>query len=332
MKQQKYISELKAFYGSMSDNSSLKKSASGGAATVLAEIIIREFGVVFGVGYSSDFKSAHYYCIQNINDLDIIRGSKYIVSEKKALVDGDFISITDAVKRFLSQERKVLFFGLGCDIALIKKYCQSNQICDDNLYCVSLICHGPTLPIVQQVFIDELTKKYGSSITFFSVKDKTVGWNTPYLHIEFENGYVYEKPFRESDYAYAFGHFSRSSCCNCKFKGEGHISDIILGDYWGISTDAKGYNHYGVSAIICKTFKGEELVKKIDTSIFNLFPGDAYDIISHNPMYYKSRVAGKDHDAFKSNLMSKGLEYAVKKDCGSIKYYLMKIKRIIRSK
>lgn len=329
MEQSRYINDLKAYYGSIVDNDSLKKSASGGAATVLAEMIIREAGVVFGVGYSSDYKSAHYYCIRNIDDLDLIKGSKYITSEKKAMMDGTFIPLTDAVKKFLLQGKKVIFFGLGCDIALVKKFCQNNQICDDNLYCVSLICHGPTLPIVQQVFIEELTKKYDSRITYFSVKDKTVGWNTPYLHIEFENGSVYEKPFRESDYAYAFGHFSRTSCCNCKFKGEGHISDIILGDYWGISKNADGYNHYGVSAILCRTAKGEELVKNIDATIFNLFEGDPHDIIIHNPMYYRSRSAGKDHDAFKSNLTSKGLRYAVKKDCGFIKYYLMKIKRII---
>ena len=72
------ISKIKAYSGYYKDERKLRASASGGIATEIAEKFILHGGVVFGVIYSSDFRNAEYYCAQSVDELDKLKGSKYI--------------------------------------------------------------------------------------------------------------------------------------------------------------------------------------------------------------------------------------------------------------
>ena len=57
------------------------KSSSGGIFTLIAETIIEQGGVVFGAAFADDFKSVHHICVDNVNDLEKLRGSKYVQSK-----------------------------------------------------------------------------------------------------------------------------------------------------------------------------------------------------------------------------------------------------------
>lgn len=57
------------------------KSSSGGIFTLIAEKIFAQGGVVFGAVFSDDFKSVRHICVENIADLDKMRGSKYVQSK-----------------------------------------------------------------------------------------------------------------------------------------------------------------------------------------------------------------------------------------------------------
>ena len=128
---------------------------------ILAETIINNNGIVYGVTYADDFKSAHYIRIETPDELDKIKGSKYIYADKK-LNNGKFayISAVDDLK----EGKLVLFTGLGCDIAALEKTATLRNAPTENLYTVDLICHGPTFPAVQSSYICELEERAHSKV------------------------------------------------------------------------------------------------------------------------------------------------------------------------
>ena len=94
-------SHLKAYAGSYTNQEILKKSASGGAATALAEAVIDKGGCVFGVTYTSDFKGAEYCLAERKEQLEKMKDSKYIESSKKIFHNGEYKSIYSVVEEKL---------------------------------------------------------------------------------------------------------------------------------------------------------------------------------------------------------------------------------------
>ena len=326
------IQANRAYCGYVSDDNLIKNVASGGFATEIASLFLKEDGIVFGVKYTPDFYGAEFCVIDNIDEVNILSGSKYIVPNKMIQIGSDKKSVYAWAAHFLTKHKKVLFIGLGCDIGALYGYLKKNDIDDTDLYTIDLICHGPTLPSVQETCIKELESKYDSKIISFSVRYKKQGWVPPYLHAEFENGKVYNKPFYDSDFGYAFENLIRKSCYNCHFKGDNHVADLTIGDYWGISEKMEGYNKNGVSIIISRTEKGENLITqmKINT-IFNVFDTDFSFAINNNPMYFRSRSVNEKFDAeqFQRDLHDKGLHYATLKQRGILKTVMIPVKRKI---
>lgn len=308
------ISGLKAFCGYYYDLASLKKSASGGMASIISEQFIKENGCVFGVKYSSDYKGAEYCCVTNFDGLDAIKGSKYIVTQKKVLIENKYISVFDILKEKLQQGQKVLFIGLGCDVAGVYSYCKTNNLCTDNLFLIDLICAGPTRSEVAKSFIEEIEKKFKSKVVDFSVKYKKYGWEPRYVRVVFQNGKIFEKPFYETDYGEAFNVYVNKACCKCNFKGVNHKSDLTIGDYWGVDEQSDNYNKWGVSVAFVNTDKGKKLLDSIDKDKFYLEETDLIRALRGNTNYcYSSRIFDeKKFATFQKNLIDKGLHYAVK--------------------
>lgn len=324
------ISNIKAFSGYLTNNEELKKSASGGAATAIAKAILKKGGVVFGAGYSDDFKTAEYALIENENDLEKIKSSKYISAKKEVKVNGEYVSVFKILADTLNSGRTVAFFGLGCDIAAVIKYCQTNNIDTTNLYTVDLICHGTTLNEVASQYIDSLEKKYKSKITDLNVRYKKRGWGLSYLRAEFESGKVFEDEFYETDYGKAFNKFSRECCYNCKCKGGNHLSDVTIGDHWGLENASDLYNKNGVSILFANNEKGNSLVKMLDSSEFKIQEFDTETALLKNKNYYKSRNKNSDYDKFVENLKNKGLHYAVIHSYSPKERIKMKTKHIVK--
>ncbi len=157
------ISHDVAVYGGyIDDDNELMQSASGGIATALAEQMIDAGGYVAGVAYSEDFYKAEYIIINDKNDLEKLKGSKYVETEKK--------DIYKKVQSLLMQGEKVLFIGLPCTVAAMYKFLGERV---ENLLTCELICHGPTLAKVHKEYISYLEQVYNSKIIEFSVRHKT---------------------------------------------------------------------------------------------------------------------------------------------------------------
>lgn len=304
-------SKLHTYSGYLKNNEKLLKSASGGAITAVAEEIIKRGGVVFGAAYSNDFKRAEYKCVDNLKELDLLKGSKYCETVKEIVVNGQSKSVYSVLGDALNEGRLVLFVGPGCDVGAVRSYCDAKKINTEKLYLIDILCHGPTSAMVHRQYVDSLEEQYKSKITFFTVRYKKIGWTPFYIHAEFENGKIYEIPFHESDYGFAFHHFSKSGCYSCQFKGERHKSDMTCGDFWGIRKSMDGWNENGVSIMFVRTTRGEELIEMIDRANYHIEEADTAFALKHNPMYYKCREQGQYYDKFGKDLATNGLHFAV---------------------
>jgi coenzyme F420-reducing hydrogenase beta subunit len=251
-----------AYQGYLKDNDELIKSASGGLCTSISKKIIGGGGVVFGVAYSDDFRSAHYEIATNFKGLENFKGSKYIKPE----LHHDGVFVFESIKTQLDIGKPVLFVALPCAATSLTRYL--GRDCQ-NLYLIDLICHGVTENKVEQMFLDELEEKYKSKIIDFTLRAKPYGWCPFYITAIFENGNEFERSFNDTDFGYAFGNYKRYFCTRCIIKKGRHTSDLTIGDFWGITSRDEGYNKDGVSIAFVRTEKGEKLLSSLDDFILS---------------------------------------------------------------
>lgn len=325
-------SGIKAYSGYYKDTGKLLQSASGGGASILSEIILANGGAVFGACYSPDFMTAEYSFVDRPEELHRLKGSKYIPTLKRVMINGEYVPLWPLVAQKLNEGREILFTGLGCDVAALHSYLKANHADSSRLFTVDLICYGPTLPEVHRQYVLSLEAKFHSHLKSFTVRHKATGWTPPYIRAEFQNGKEFLIPFYGSDYGQVFGKYPREQCSKCRFKGTYHQADITLGDYWGITPEMQGWNHTGVSIFLVRTPRGEELLNRIDLKEFALRPEDTSFVVENNPMYYTSRKMPENYSKFCDELVSLGLHRAViNLNGGRLKHFIRCVKKLIPS-
>jgi len=216
----------------------------------------------------------------------------------------------------------------------------------DNLLLVSLICHGPTSPLVHKQFCEELENKYNSKLSNISVRYKRQGWKPYYIKADFEDGNTYLEKFQDTDYEMAFQYLKRPSCSSCPFKlfnkEHGIQSDMIIGDFHYAHHGMIQYNKWGSSQISALTEKGQTLLVELN-SLFNLYPitekeATHYNIALIQPIPQKlfrsqfSKVFAKNSLHAASSLVVVKLEKNIELMKGRILYRLAIISRPIRQK
>ena len=288
---------MKVYAGYIERTETLFHSASGGLATALSEAVIDKGGIVAGVAYSADFHSAEYILVDKKEELTRLQGSKYM-----EVVRG---SIYQDVKKLVEAGRLVLFIGLPCSVAAMEKVMGKPS---DRLITCALICHGPTKAQVHTQYVEKLEQDYQSPLTQFSVRYKKTGWCVDsYLHAEFQNGKVFEAPFYDTAYGYAFRTMGLPGCYDCKFKGG--QGDLMLGDFWSATPQDDFWNPNGVSVVFAQTEKGQELLSK--TPGIRLFPSSFTRAVEQNPMIVKSRASAPNRTRFEALFAKYGLFTAV---------------------
>lgn len=237
------------------DNDILWNSASGGAFIGMARYVVGCGGVVFGVGYDSEW-NAHHIAVDNIEDLKVLQSSKYVQANT-----GD--TYCD-VKRLLNAGRVVLYSGTACQIAGLKAYLNRDY---DNLITMDLICHGVSSPLLFKKYIEWLGNKYGGKIIFYDFRDKTGGWGLGYRAKTKTK--TKTRPSTLDPYYYHFlkGDTYRECCYHCRYCTKGRVGDITIGDYWGIEHEhPKFFDVRGVSVILINTKRGERYFTECEDS------------------------------------------------------------------
>lgn len=230
--------------------------SSGGLATAISSEFIKLGGTVYGAAYSGDYKNVIYVRVNNENELEKLKGSKYAQADKSF--------IYKSISEDLNREIKCLFIGLPCDVAAVTGYFKQNR----NLYTIELVCHGPTSADIQKQYCEELEKKFKSKIVFFTNRYKKDGnWKPFYNFMKFENGKIFIEKFHKSSFGSAFRYLKRPSCYICPIKDKSLMGDLMIGDYHYVEKGMLGYNPHGVSSAMVHNNKGKELISLIKEGI-----------------------------------------------------------------
>jgi len=239
-------------YAAWAKDSGLRfASSSGGLFTLMAEEIIRRGGAVYGAVLDHDLIVRHK-ATTSVAGLAAMRGSKYVQSDS----GHTFREARD----WLDAGKPLLYSGTPCQIAGLRAYLGQEY---ENLYLIDLICFGVPSPLAFSRHIKHLEQKRGSTITAVNFRDKRkYGWRFA-VSYRYADGYE-SKPVDTSLDAFMYGLFNnrytRDCCASCPYTTLERVSDITLGDFWGIMEwrrDIQGKT--GVSMALISTDKGREL-------------------------------------------------------------------------
>ena len=247
--------EPKAFAAMSLDEKIRLESSSGGIFTEIAKTILSEGGAVFGAAYNENFGVEHV-CVESESELYKLRGAKYAQST----IDGVF----KEVKERLVKGQKVLFSGTPCQVGGLKAFLSKEY---ENLIMVDFICHSVPSPMAWEKYVNYRAEKDngGKLPTEINLRSKISGWSRyQYSNVfTYDNGKTHTANSGESLYIKLFvgGYISRQSCENCKFKGFNRVSDITLGDFWGVwDIHPEMDDNKGTSAVIVNSIRGSEIL------------------------------------------------------------------------
>lgn len=260
-----------------------EQSSSGGIFSILAENVIREGGVVFGVRFDERWQAVFDHA-ETIEGLAAFRGSKYLQAR-----------VGNAIKEardFLKAGRKVLFSGTPCQIAALRHFLHRDY---DNLLCVDFICHGAPSPKVWRFYLDEVTQNAVRAIRDVQFRNKRQGWKRFNFDMTYDahgQHYNISSWHRENHYMRIFldDVILRPSCYACKAKGGRSHSDVTIADFWGIGQlNPQLDDDRGTSLVLLHTKKG---VASFEACHLNPWQAQYDDVLRFNPAVERS---AKEH-------------------------------------
>lgn len=253
---------VKAYAAYSLDRRIQDSSSSGGIFTELALIVLKRNGIVYGAAYDDEWKVSHI-AIDREEFLYRLRGAKY--------VESSLGNTYKDIQEHLKNGKLILFSGTPCQVAGLKSYLHKNY---GNLICVDFVCHGIPSPLAWTKYIEVRKKIDGHEKTPIKInqRSKETGWSryTYSCLIEYDDGTRYSRESSDDLYMKLFcnDYISRSSCKTCIFKGYERVSDITLGDFWGIwNIDPDMDNEKGTSLVLVHSELGMMLFLDIKNNI-----------------------------------------------------------------
>lgn len=268
-------------------------STSGGIFSALAKSFILNKGIVVGACYDENFTIKHIV-IKKEEEIERLRQSKYAQSNL-----GDILK---EVRKYLVAGKMVLFCGTPCQSAGLQNYLEKEY---SNLFCCDFICRGVISPAVYKKFLEDMGKRSNSILTKVQFKNKDFGWNRFSTKLIFDDGTVYQKD-RNNDY-YMRGYlkhnlYLRPSCHECYYKKIPRISDLSLGDFWGIGKYRDELdNDNGTSVILVNSYKGKQLLEWMKNDLY-IEQRCLEDVLAGNMCLLKSAEKGQYRDYFFENM------------------------------
>jgi len=294
---------LEWFQGWSKNEKVRKNSSSGGLGAELAKSMIEQGGIVcscvFYDGYFG-FKFA-----EKTADLKGFSGSKYV----KSNLEGIYTKI----HKLMNDGRSILFIGLPCQCAALKK--STKNMKSGELYLVDLICHGTPSAKLLDIFLEQYGWTLNSikDISFrdkgsFAIRNKGQSIVTPgtmdCYSIAFLNSLIYTE-----------------NCYECNYADSKRVSDLTIGDSWG-STLSEGEK--GISLILCNTEKGKRMLDCANVFLTNV---DIENAINSNPQLKAPSIMPKKRQMFFDGL-SNGINFnTLVRKCCTKKWFRQFVKR-----
>lgn len=267
-----------------------KTCSSGGAATTFSRLIIKEGGIVYGTGFDENgmpvIKRA-----SDQNGLEEFKGSKYVYSfpgRSYRQVEND-----------LKLGQKCLFIGTPCQVDGLKHYLRQPY---PNLITVDLICHG-TPPYT---YLDEYTRQLPISHDGAPLRVAFRGTHDYYFTVYGNNDAVlYSRKLEEDPYFLSFmkGLICRQPCYHCKYAADHRVSDLTIGDFWGLGRDALNGYQGKVSVVLTNSEKGEQFFHK-SVGEFIAEERTVKEAVEGNAQLRRPALLHKDRERFVKSYIS----------------------------
>ena len=284
----KFVSSMDVYALYNRNNQKRLESSSGGAACLFYEYILDNNGIAYGVSnlFTDNFS---FIRIEKKEDIMKLKGSKYVhcyINETYKLILKD-----------LKNNKKVIFIGTPCQVDGLKNFLKKDYL---NLYTIDIICHGVSS---QKLLLDELklqnidfnkiNKIYFRNSNLFVLKI-----------LDFDNKVLFEKQADKVSYYKNFlqGNTYRENCYSCRYARKERVSDITIGDYWGLSKESKIYDNDsdGISLVMINTNKGKELFNNIRKEA-KYEKRDIKEAIKKNEQLNKPALKNKKYYIFRDN-------------------------------
>lgn len=242
-------------YAYQNNDNIRENSTSGGFFTLISDYILGINGIVYGAIYDEKFKVIHSRA-SNIYERNKMRNSKYVQSDL-----GDvFLNVSNDLKNDLN----VLFTGNPCQISGLLNYLKMKKISTKKLITCDFICHGVPSPRVWNDYLIFVSHKNKDEIKSINFREKTMGWHNPRLSIEFKNKNIKQELNQNKDPFYNLFYSNcilRMCCHNCDYCRLNRVSDITMGDCWGIEKSKPELDdNKGLSFVMINSDKGEEII------------------------------------------------------------------------
>ena len=285
------------------DASELYESTSGGVFFILAKYIIKQNGFVCGALLNDELRVVHELT-DSIEICRKMRGSKYVQS--------DIGDCYKSVAEKLTSGFPVLFVGTPCQCSGLKVYLNFLKINCDKLIICDFVCHGVASPQMFSDYIDFCEHKSSKKIINHIFRDKKKGWHA---HVEtnvFSDGSIDSDSYESQIFKSIFySHMAlRPSCYECSFSDVERVSDITIGDCWGINKSHPDFDfNTGVSLVMINSETGKKCFDCL--SGMNVIPICITD--TEQPNLYSPSIKPVAYDEFCKKYVEKGFYGIIKK-------------------
>lgn len=246
---------IKCYAAWSNDVEERRTSASGGVAIEMYKYALRNGYKVVGASQNEDFSVTHKL-IEKEENLAPLKNSKYVFSSA--------YDVFPSIKECLKVGSKILFIGLPCQVAALRKLYRDNE----NLLLVEVVCHGTTPASYLRQHIQYLEKHEGHVAERMSFRDPdTYTYTFTFTLYDKMGSRFYAKRTKDGD-TYQYGYHRsityRENCYSCHFAREERIADITLSDYKGLGKMIPcSYNGRKVSSVLVNTKKGADFIDSL---------------------------------------------------------------------
>ena len=228
----------KACYSCYATNEAIRKSsASGGVAQAIYRWCLKNDIPFAGVYFDNKELTAKYKLGFSEEDIHQFTNSKYTFSFMG--------NISEDVIDILKKREPLVFIGLPCQVAAVKKYAEIKKVNTENLFTVDIICHG----VPSDLYIKEHVKNIcngEAEIDRLSFRDERFMTSKFVFSVDY-NGKNYHK-YVESNDNFQIGYHNatiyRPNCYSC----DGNIAEM---------------KYQGVSCVLCNSEKGQKVLAQI---------------------------------------------------------------------
>ncbi len=272
-------------------NDDRKKSSSGGAFSVFARYILSKGGVVFGAAYDP-FPKLKHIAVENLEELDRLRGSKYIQSE-----------INDTywkVKELLKTDRMILYTGTPCQIGGLYAYLGGKRY-EGQLITLDLVCHGVPNQATFSAYLEKLLNVGGNrnnKITDFRFRNLDSWSIVPAVELNGSKWSLLDQEANAFMTAFFRKCLFRESCYSCQYANMNRIGTYTIADYWGIGSQGKKFKKNiaaGVSLVLDNTGNMETILPELrKLAYIEERPLDECKAKNHNLNAPSERPASRD--------------------------------------